>query len=102
MRRRGLDDQRLAELLDRGETGVQPFELDDAVGRRLGARQRVAGIAHGIPRRVIPPPRTAPAWAPGRSRPGRRARARRAPTPGARASPPPDRTPPRTVPDPTP
>src|SRR5437667_8844295 len=46
MRRRRLGDQRLAQLLDRRETGIQPLDFDDAVGRGLGACQRFAGIAH--------------------------------------------------------
>src|SRR2546425_789490 len=46
MRRRRLRDERFAELFDRSEAGIQPFDFDDAVGRRLGARERFAGIAH--------------------------------------------------------
>src|SRR4029077_20345550 len=46
MRPRRLRDERFAELFDRSETGIQPLDLDDAVGRRLGARERFAGIAH--------------------------------------------------------
>src|SRR2546426_9824630 len=46
MRRRRLRDERFAELFDGSEAGIQPFDFDDAVGRRLGARERFAGIAH--------------------------------------------------------
>src|SRR5260370_3918147 len=46
MRRRRLRDERFAELFDWSEAGIQPFDSDDAVGGRLGARERFAGIAH--------------------------------------------------------
>src|SRR5207253_11330299 len=45
-RSRRLCHQRLAQLTNGRETGVQPLDFDDAVGRGLGACQGLAGIAH--------------------------------------------------------
>src|SRR5881396_1654257 len=46
MRPLGLGEQRLAEILGRREAGIEALGLDEAVGRRLGARERFAGITH--------------------------------------------------------
>src|SRR2546422_5492405 len=46
MGRGRLCDQRRAQLLEGRETGVQPLDFDDAVGRGLGACQGFAGVAH--------------------------------------------------------
>src|SRR6266581_3000622 len=41
--------QRLPQLLRRGQHRVEALGLDDAVGRRLGARERLRRIAHSAP-----------------------------------------------------
>src|SRR2546426_4017364 len=40
---------RLPQLLRRGQHRIEALGLDDAVGRRLGARERLRRIAHSAP-----------------------------------------------------